>query len=166
MLRELVNPKTPDYYDLKSVALSEVFPWFCSKNGHDSFYFYGHTFLERPEFSGFTRPLTKAEHLNTFISYFSAICRANEGMDFNYLLRVNANAVDPLVTNPEISAVHEDHTFPHKNVLVYLTDAGGETYVGDDVFYPEEDSVLLFQGPHCHAMPKDKRRVVLVATYA
>ena len=62
--------------------------------------------------------------------------------------------------------MHEDHTFPHKNVLVYLTDAGGETYVGDDVFYPEEDSVLLFQGPHCHAMPKDKRRVVLVATYA
>ena len=59
MLRELVNPKTPDYFTLKSRVLGELFPWMCSKNGHDSFYFYGHTFLERPEFSGFPKPLSK-----------------------------------------------------------------------------------------------------------
>ena len=164
MLRELVNPKTPEYFQLKSEVLGEMFPWHCSKNKLDSFYFYGHTFLERPEFSGFPKPLSKS--IDIFLDYFAQICRANEGMDFNYLLRMNANAVDPLVTNPEISAVHEDHTFPHKNVLIYLTDAGGETIVGDDVFHPEEDSIILFEGPHCHAMPKDKRRVVLVVTYA
>ena len=164
MLRELVNPKTPDYYDLKSKVLGELFPWFCSKNSHDNFYFYGHTFLERPEFAGFPKPLSN--HIDLFLDYFAQVCRANEDMEFNYLLRMGANAVDLLVTNPEISAMHEDHTFPHKNVLVYLTDAGGETYVGDDVFYPEEDSIILFQGPHCHAMPKKDRRIVLVVTYA
>ena len=164
MLKELVNPKTEEYLKLKSSVLGEMFPWFRTKNKLDSFYFYSHTFLDRPEFAGFPKPLSN--DVDLFLDVFAQIARANKEMEVNYLLRMNANGVEPLPDNPEISAVHEDHTFPHKNVLIYLTDAGGETFVGDDVFHPKEDSIILFEGPHCHAMPKNDRRVVLVVTYA
>jgi hypothetical protein len=50
---------------------------------------------------------------------------------------------------------------------VYFTDAGGETILvdEDERFYPKEDDIVTFEGLHCMNPPKDKRRVILVATY-
>tara|TARA_B100001142_G_C14112819_1_gene569853 strand:+ start:156 stop:647 length:492 start_codon:yes stop_codon:yes gene_type:complete len=163
-MKELVVPKTPDYLRLKNLVLGEFFPWFRTQNKLDSFYFHSHTFLQRPEVFGF--PVKECQHLELFQVVFTQICQHNEDIGFNYLLRMNANAIDVLPTNPKISAVHEDHPFPHKNVIIYLTDAGGDTIAGDESFSPTEDSACLFEGPHCHAMPEKDRRVVLVVTYA
>ena len=62
-------------------------------------------------------------------------------------------------------APHVAHTFPHKNLIVYLNDAGGKTFVGDEVHDPKEDDVVIFSGIHNNERPKNTRRVVLVATY-
>ena len=50
-------------------------------------------------------------------------------------------------------------------MLIYLTDAGGSTFVEGEEFAPEEDDVIIFEGMHWHKLPKEERRVVLVMTY-
>ena len=75
------------------------------------------------------------------------------------------NAVAPSDKRNIISVPHEDHEYPHKNMLIYLTDAGGSTFVEGEEFAPEEDDVIIFEGIHWHELPKQKRRVVLVMTY-
>ena len=79
---------------------------------------------------------------------------------------------------PKYTRPHVDHKFPHTNMLIYLTDAGGKTIVEDiskreeSTFSlslahdPKEDDVVTFGGQyHCHELPKEKPRLVIVTTY-
>ena len=76
---------------------------------------------------------------------------------------MNANAVD---AGKGCTTAHTDHDFPHQNLIIYLTDAGGESIVkGSRPKPPLEDDIATFSGIHYHKMPKKKRRVVLIATY-
>ena len=60
--------------------------------------------------------------------------------------------------------------YPHGNIIVYLTNAGGKTFVsnGDNSPYeehdPVEDDIILFSGKHFMQNPSDNRRIILVAT--
>ena len=71
------------------------------------------------------------------------------------------------------SPLHVDHNFPHKNMLVYLTDPqGGSTIVEDEdtnrkEYLAKEDNVLLFDGQsaHCARPPSKDVRIVLVFTF-
>ena len=82
------------------------------------------------------------------------------------MVRCSLNATHPHPEQTSLkTSLHNDHNFPHKNMLVYLTDAGGSTFVEGEEFAPEEDDVIIFQGEHWHELPKQKRRVVLVMTY-
>ena len=93
---------------------------------------------------------------------FREIVYAN-GIDPQVIYRMNANAVD---AGKGYTAAHTDHDFPHQNLIIYLTDAGGETIVeGSKPKPPLEDDIATFSGIHYHKMPKKKRRVVLIATY-
>ena len=83
---------------------------------------------------------------------------------FNMMVRFSENSTHPEQKYIKTS-LHTDHDFPHKNMLIYLTDAGGNTFVEDEKFAPEEDDVIIFEGLHWHQLPKHKRRVVLVMTY-
>ena len=88
--------------------------------------------------------------------------------DFGMMCRCNVNAVEPPYDHQYMDAItqpHMDHEFPHKNMLIYLTDAGGSTIVEGEEFAPEEDDVIIFEGMHWHKLPKKERRVVLVMTY-
>ena len=57
-----------------------------------------------------------------------------------------------------------------KNLIVYLTNAGGKTFVKNEdtskyeEHDPVEDDIILFTGEHYMQTPRDKRRVILVAT--
>ena len=86
-------------------------------------------------------------------------------LPFNMMCRCAANAIEPSTLENVISVPHVDHNFPHKNMLIYLTDAGGSTFVEGEEFAPEEDDVIIFEGIHWHELPKKERRVVLVMTY-
>ena len=57
-----------------------------------------------------------------------------------------------------------DHTFPHFNFIVYLTNSGGNTIVEEDTHEPIEDQPIIFTGWHYMQLPKKERRIVLVAT--
>ena len=83
-------------------------------------------------------------------------------------MRLSVNAVHPFA-NVLNSIPHVDHPFDHENALIYLTDAGGCTIVGDESFDPKEDDVITFSSKndqfHYHQTPENHRRVVLVATF-
>jgi len=64
----------------------------------------------------------------------------------------------------QYSLPHIDHRFPHKNIIVYLTNSGGNTIIEEVPYEPKEDDVLIFEGEHYIEKPKASRRIVLVST--
>ena len=78
---------------------------------------------------------------------------------------MNVNLTYP-IPGVKQSPPHVDHPFPHKNMLIYLTDAGGKTVIGNDSHNPREDDIIIFGGEeHFHYYPQQKNRIVLVVTY-
>jgi hypothetical protein len=173
LITQLNNPKTQSYLQFKNFVLSLVFPWYWNSSigsphldteGYHNLGHYGHVFLERPEQVRNRIPRQSSEHLDKVSDVIAEILQFNT-IELNSFLRISANCVH---SSNEIlnSTPHVDHEFDHKNILLYLTSAGGSTVVGDEVFNPNEDDVIIFGGEtHYMQTPEKDRRVVLVATF-
>ena len=173
----LDNPQTQNYIELKKIILGSSFPWtqepifdntdnnFKVNTNYSQGTFFSHPFLLRPYFQErFPKPVSK------FLPLVNIVL--NEIFEYNkinpdFILRINANLVNPQKGKQTLQP-HNDHYFPHKNMLIYLTDAGGKTFY-DDVFHdPEEDDIIIFDGfPKTHycQLPEEKNRIVIVTTY-
>lgn len=177
---QLVNPCTNNYQQFKNVLLSNKIAWYFhaktipdSKNDKDykDISFYSHTLLQRPKQSD-EGGLLFAEQKSNLLYDFNTVLQeivTHNSLNFNCLIRANVNCVHP---QQEIKPTppHYDHKFPHTNLIIYLTDAGGETIVFNEnsnqhSFTPKEDDVIVFSGLHCANPPKDKPRIIVVATY-
>lgn len=175
MLTKLINPKTENFKQLKDYVLGFEFQWQWmensvigtpSPNGHESFGYYTHCFLGAP--GGFNGKLLYSFPSSKFVDRVQDVIL--EILNYNniypeIIFRIHANCVHPTKTGkPGIP--HTDHNFPHKNVLIYLTDThSGDTIVGEDLFSGKEDDAIIFEGEHYHIPPTEGRRIVLVATY-
>jgi len=144
-------------------VLSDDFPWFYEKNPKDDFSFYSHVLIERPHYDR-RYPISTSQFTDLANDVFNDIVNHNN-LQVDCLYRMNINAVHPWFYNPDTTAPHLDHDFPHKNFLLYFTDAGGDTICEGQRHEPIEDDVIIFEGEHCHRFPLRDRRVVLVATY-
>ena len=181
----IANPKTEKYQQLKSTILGQFFPWSWGENtittdwqspdyvddgtlnGHEDFGFYSHGFLMRPVknsdvtccYPTESSPFVKDAHdLVTEILDFNNV-------KYDLIFRMAANCVHPTETRLA-SPPHEDHPWPHTNLLIYLTDPfKGETVVEEKKFFGKEDDAILFQGVHYHRPPEKNRRIVFVATF-
>mgnify|MGYP001305946168 FL=1 len=162
MIKVLKNPKTNHYREFKSTVLSKEFPW--RYNISTNMDFYSHVFLQRPELNGYTEPHSKWTNQNCIVM--------GEIVDYNglykdipyFFLRANANATHP-DSGRQYSDPHVDHpNTPHSNLIVYLTDADGDTIVENDRYSPKEDDVVLFTGQHYMQRPSKGRRVILIST--
>ena len=65
VMKQLKNPLTDEYYQLKNLVLGSDFPWFHEKNQKDNFYFYSHVFLERPNEKSLF-PAVRSEYVDLF----------------------------------------------------------------------------------------------------
>jgi len=139
MLSSLINPKTPEYTALKNIIHEETFPWFyvdqmtdgIENAGYGNYGFYGHIFLERPSNSMEKLfPEVRCGLMGHVQQVITEIAKAN-AIKINCLLRANVNCVEP-IADPQLTVPHYDHDFPHKNLLIYLDNAGGETVVFDE----------------------------------
>ena len=165
---------TDNYFELKSLVLGQDFPWFHvshalvgrysqGQTNVNNFSFFSHVFLDRPEFKKYSVP--KSPHIELFSHVLEQIFECNN-LSASLVYRMNANAVDPQPLAPSHTISHVDHDFPHMNMLIYLTDAGGETVANVAEYHePIEDDIVIFSGYHYHKLPETHRRVVLVATY-
>ena len=178
-IQRLKNPKTNLYLEFKSYVLSSNFPWYwydkavpfdLLNEGHHNVPFFSHEFLTRPDAggSGLKFPKVSSEQAANLSNMFLEILKYNE-IDLNCFLRINANCVLP---NERVlnTVPHKDHEFPHKNIVIYLTNSGGKIFVDGESHDPEEDDVVVFDGlEHYVQTPKQTeistRRIVLVATF-
>ena len=189
MISKLQNPKTKSYGELKFLLSGKDFPWFyIDKSTENDVYevkesesynlsFLSHAFLTRPGEVNLY-PTHNSSHLNLASKLVCEIFKYNN-IDVNCIYRINANMVFPSPSRGiKVSRPHRDHCFDHKNLLIYFTNAGGKTIVEDvskrkDSSYslslshnPKEDDIIVFEGVmHCHEIPQEKRRLVLVVTY-
>ena len=173
----LKNPKTQNYLDLKDWVLSENFLWAyhetstphieeepMGKGQHINVPYYTHTFLLRPETNRYSSLYhSSPEDLQRVIRVIDEIAKAND-VKFTSYVRISANAVHPNKFG-SYSLPHIDHTFPHGQIILYLTDAGGNTYIEDVCHEPSEDDAIAFQGKHYMQTPYEQRRVIIVATF-
>ena len=179
MFTKLETPDTPEYSDFKKLVLSANFGWsynsmatgyskYVAGNGYSDLAFYSHSFLHGPSPSHGLYSKVNSEHIDLVEVLLDQIFSLNN-LKVEAVYRINANAVHPVESNI-LTVPHNDHEFPHKNMLVYLTNTGGDTIVFDEGgkkhhFTPVEDDIVVFEGLHCMVPPKSGRRVVLVATY-
>lgn len=167
MIQKLDNPLTSDYIDLKNFILSIDFPWFRLPNTtlnikDDGISFFTHTFLERPEANiGYSR--ANSPYIDGCLKVLHQIVSYND-VEFNYFIRASVNLVSPCLTVKR-TVEHCDHQFPHKNILIYLSETDGDTVVDGENFSPQEDCGIIFTGKHYHYTPTDKDRIVLVGTF-
>ena len=182
MLNSLSNPKTQYYLDFKKWVLGENFFWNYNEKGGVSLQhlertnanssktfdsnvpFYTRTFIRRPEIRAFPSidPWVDPSEVDKVVTVVKEIFKHNNE-SFSTLLRLSINAVHPK-SKVVTTIPHYDHRFSHTNFIIYLTDAGGSTFVDDEKFDPKEDDVILFKGEHYHNTPAENRRVILVAT--
>ena len=177
-MRLLKNPLTDEYLILKKEVLSADFPWYWNEtttennvsDKTDNSPHFGHVVLKRPRNNG-----DEIKYLfPTVTSPYSELCNKVLSQIFEVnnifvccVYRISFNSTFPFSNKP--IPLHQDHDFPHINLLIYLNNAGGETVClngqNEEVHYPSEDDIIVFEGPHYHFLPKKGRRVVLVATF-
>ena len=164
---QLKNPKTARYQTVKEGILSTTFPWYYSPSDKWNPEFFSHQLLQRPnEISDGNCKYSKptSSQLEPVIQSLYEIWNHNN-INVECVYRVNVNLVMPLM-GVKTTSVHVDHSFPHKNILVYLTNAGGKTVCENESYDPKEDDVVIFDGlPHYIHLPAKNRRIVIVATY-
>ena len=176
MIKVLKNPKTDKFYKLKDHILSERFPWYYmyhtshrsvikDLNGYIAMEGYGHCMLGRPDNKDGVNKFTTMESklCGECIDVLTEIIDNNNLFDNYFFLRVSANCMHSN-QGIQLSHPHVDHDFPHYNLIVYLTNTGGETFVENESHDPKEDDVILFSGEHYLKRPIKDRRVILVAT--
>ena len=186
LITKLHNRKSQHYYEIKKAVLSSNIPWnyfeqatpntVVSKsvenyNDYEDSPFMSHEVLIRPNpHDDLWFPEPSRPSVDFIIPFLKEICEDNK-IKVNSFMRINLNTNFPTKFN-KLTIPHLDHQFPHKNIIVYFTDAGGETVVYDEnrnafSHFPEEDDIITFGGEylHCIRPPKEKRRIVLVATY-
>ena len=170
MMRLLENPKSDNYQSLKKIILGDHFPWFYSTTttfvdnvtGHCNIPQYSHSFIGRPEVFGFSKH--DSGIYETAVDVVREILTENNIPTHSYfILRLATNCTYPC-EGIQLSMPHVDHQFPHKNFIIYLTSAGGSTFVEGKEHKPIEDQSMLFSGEHYIQLPKKERRIVLVAT--
>ena len=128
--------------------------------------FYCHSFMKRPEQYGYP-VIDNPQETHGVVEMLSQIPNKTK---FHLIVLLGCvNAVQPQ-KDVTASIPHVDHTFAHGNLIMYLNNAGGSTFVKnemsykDEVHIPQEDDIILFTGEHYMQTPRDKRRVILVAT--
>ena len=170
MIKILKNPLTSNYINLKKHILSKDFPWryktstdpnLTNHKGHDNIEYYGYTFLSRPETFGYTEP--RSDILNSNLTVLREILYDNQFFENYFFLRSAVNCVHPK-EGIQLSQPHVDHNFPHYNLLVYLTNTDGETFVEDETHLPKEDDIIIFTGNHYMKRPSKGRRIELIST--
>ena len=184
VIKELKNPMTPKYMELKKVIFSPGFPWcnvgrtvdesspilesdLVDPNVKD-FNLFVHSFITRPDHEVMYPQIT-SPFAELAARVAGEILLANRIYPAVFY-RIAANYV---VDSSGRSPKHFDHDFPHQNLLVYLNEFdGGETIVYDSDnnehrSSPKLDLPIVFDGSlhHCHDASPSGKRFALVATF-
>lgn len=117
-------------------------------------------------------PGQKNSHLyDLFVDILNTFCSKNN-IEYNNIHRCAINIT--INSGLEKCPIHTDHIFPHKQLLLYLNDSDGDTYVLNEdeievlqISKPEKYKGIAFNSlPHYHYFPKKGIRAVAVITFS
>lgn len=155
-------------------VLSGEFPWFFQreKNVDDTtFYFLVHTLMHRDPNK---EPITgniNSPYYDVCINIFKRFCTENN-IKVNTIFRAALNST--MHSNYEVTRIHTDHEFEHKNFILYVNEfENGQTCIFDSEHKlikqveTELHKAIVFSGePHAHNFCRcGERRVILVITF-
>ena len=161
MFNKLKTPDTEEYKELKGLILSPMFSWHVNDQatafldptkGYSDLWFYSHSFLHGPNHPDNPRPdhnkypKVNSNYMDLMDIVVDQIFELNR-VRCHCIYRINANSVYPQMKGGILTQPHVDHQFPHKNLLVYLTDSGVDTICFDDEgkkhhYTPSEDDIV------------------------
>jgi len=159
---QLKNPRTSTYNEFKRAIKRIDFNWNYYPRSDEKANpgMLSHTFIKRPEQIKY--PTVQCDGAKFAHDVVEEILNHND-IILDCIYRLNLNMVFPQAGNQQ-TPVHVDHPFPHDNILIYFSNEG-KTILDNDEHDPKEDDVIIFPGvPHCHELPKNDMRIVLVAT--
>jgi hypothetical protein len=153
---------------IENYILGSEFPFYWNDDQvqPDNLPFFGHTLKHR-----------ETKNINSYEYYFFEkiiirFCEKHK-IKINEILRACINFTYPL--NVKRGTIHRDHNFPHKQILIYLTDSkNGYTYIFNNKnkiikkIKPEKYKLVCFENVnHAASYPdyKEKRRVLTVFTF-
>ena len=176
IIKELKNPLTKEYNELKEYILGTQMAWHwkpdCVPGSKNlPIEFLSHSVLERSDPSdGHLYPKTYSSTIDLCEHVLWQIFSYNDILP-NTILRINFNLTLQSCQKTSTSP-HTDHLLEHKNLIIYLNESDGETVMCDEsdndleFSEPKEDKIITFSGRHYHLLPmKNKRRVVMVCTF-
>ena len=171
MLQKINNPKSTSYLNFKKYCIGDQITWQwygnnCQPSNDQkgiNFGFFAHLFLIPPwPRALYSTPVD--ERTLEVHDIIRGILEYN-GIKVDIIYRIAVQFTLPIKDEGH-SVAHVDHPFPHKNLIIYLTDPeGGSTVCEGEEFLGEEDDVIIFEGEHYMYPPKKGRRMVIVATY-
>ena len=183
MITKLKNPFSENYYLLKNTILGYNFPWYFETQSvsvkdycefdelkYDDHSIFSHVVLKRPFYDVKMYSTSVSTLMDPVEDFLRQVFDLNN-IKVSYLLRVNVNCFISK-PNQKPGFPHKDHEFPHKNLLIYFTNVGGELVVIDDnkthhSYLPEEDNIITFGGNYHYVVPQKncERRICMVVTY-
>ena len=174
MIKVLHNPKSEEYLRFKEFILSDDMRWGYNsyttnseKEGHTNVGVYVHGMLIAPENTPHKVPSVSDKAMFDTASKLCYDTLLENGIEVKTFLRLCVNCVHPY-SEVVKTVPHRDHQGikEHNNLLIYLTNAGGKTVVGDEYHDPQEDDIITFGGDeHYHYTPEKERRIVIVGTF-
>lgn len=100
-----------------------------------------------------------------FVSFLTDIL-SDHGMELKHVNRCACNITYP--NGKESSTPHVDHSYSHKQMLVYLNTSEGDTHIdNEESVSPKKYRCAIFDDSrHWHDFPKSGHRAVLVFTFS
>ena len=158
---------------IENVILNYDFPYFLSKSqvDDDDSPFFSHNVLERPEDRGENKFFNSSTG-PFFQKLLERFCK-NNNIELKEFLRCCINISFHLKSKK--SKLHVDHEYEHKQIILYLNDADGDTVLvhgdkngvsGTTSIKPQKYKMVCFDNiPHYINYPTNGYRAVVVFTF-
>jgi len=144
---------------------NKSFPFYWNENQvkDDNFPFLSHVMKSRD-----------SELINSNIFYFFQNILDNfcdkYNIKYSKILRSCINLT--FANEKQIGTIHKDHDIPHKQLIIYLNNSDGNTYLYDDnkkltkeIIYEQYKLICFDNCYHSAKFPKSKRRLICVITF-
>ena len=159
---------------IEETVLSNNFPFYLNNKTtrFDDNKFFSHVIIKRPEERKENESLFNSPYANEFIDIFKSFIVKNK-INTEEILRGSVNLTFRTFENK--CSVHEDHAYPHKQLLIYLNnckDKEAKTVLLNNVgkiihkITPEQYKGVCFDScPHYMIFPKRDIRAVMIFTF-
>ncbi|HAT64698.1 MAG TPA: hypothetical protein DCS66_08870 [Flavobacteriaceae bacterium] len=167
-----------DLHFIENGVLNSSFPFYWNGNqcyhkdgSPDETGFLSHTVVKRVELRSKDEPFFNSKLGEHFVDILNSFCNKNK-VKYKKILRIAVNLTFNVGRTK--SLIHNDHDFPYKQLLVYLTDnknaptvllSKDKKKVVKEVRPKKYRGFMFNNYPHYMHMPKEGKRIIIVYTF-